>query len=111
MFHILSQGCAELGLFHVALQSDRYYRVNSDECNEHDNARQWRYQRRRRRRRGGVIIVVVSRGERPQEGGRGRNDEYDNVEDNDEDGIHVRRKVVDVSCIGEGLGTTGSDKQ
>ena len=42
-------------------------------------------------------------------GGRGRNDEYDNDEYNDEDGIHVRRKVVDVGGVGKGLGMTGSD--
>ena len=44
-------------------------------------------------------------------GGRGRNDKYDNDKDNDEDGIHFRRKVVDVGGVGEALGTARSDRQ
>ena len=48
-------------------------------------------------------------GEYCREGGRYRNDEYDNGKDNAKYGINVRRKVVNVGGIGEGLGITGSD--
>ena len=65
MFQSLSQGRADLGIYHVALQSDRRYGVDRDKCDEHDNGGLWKYQRRRRRR-GGVIIVVFRRGGRPQ---------------------------------------------
>ena len=44
-------------------------------------------------------------------GGRGRNDKYENDKDNGKDRINVRRKVVDVGGVSEGLGTTWSDQQ
>ena len=69
MFQGLSEGRSDLGLYHVALQSDRRYGVDRDKCNEHDNNRRWKYQRQRRRRRGGVIIVVVGRGGIPRKMG------------------------------------------
>ena len=56
---------------------------------------------------GGVIIVVFGRRGYRGGGGRGKNNEYENDEDNTKDGIHVRRKVVDVGGFCKGLGTTG----
>ena len=41
--------------------------------------------------------------------GRGRNDEYENDEDNNKDRIHVRRKVINVGGVGKGLVKTGLD--
>ena len=43
-------------------------------------------------------------------GGRVRNEKYNNDKDNHKYEIHVRRKVVDVSGVREGLCTTGSDR-
>ena len=37
-------------------------------------------------------------------GVRGRNEKYNNDEDNGEDRIHVRRKVIDVGSVVKGLG-------
>ena len=93
----------------IALRSDRWYRVDRDECEKHDGGGRWRYHIRRRRRREVVIIVVVRRGGRPWGRGRGRNDKYDNDKDNNQDGIYARRKVIDVIGVGKGLGTTKLD--
>ena len=43
-------------------------------------------------------------------GGKGRNEKYDNDKDNGKDGIHVRRKFVEVGGVSKGLGTTRSDQ-
>ena len=42
--------------------------------------------------------------------GRVRDNKYKNENDNHEDGIHVRGKVVNAGSVSEGLGTTGSDQ-
>ena len=55
-------------------------------------------------------MLSSGRGEDRRGGGRGRNKEYDNDEDNDERIIHVRRKVIDVGGASKDLGTTGSDQ-
>ena len=43
--------------------------------------------------------------------GRGRNEKYDNDKENNEDGIHVRGKIFNVSVVGKVLGRTGSNQQ
>ena len=61
VFQRLSQGRADLSLYHIALQSDFQYRVDRDKCDKHDDNGLGQYQKQRRRRRGGVIIVVARR--------------------------------------------------
>ena len=61
---------------------------------------------------GGGASLLSSLGEEEDRGGGGRvrNEKYNNDKDNHKYEIHVRRKVVDVSGVREGLCTTGSDR-
>ena len=43
--------------------------------------------------------------------GKVRNDKYYYEKDNNEDMIHVRRKVVNVGSVGKGLVMTGLDQR